>query len=45
MTETDTRTSLSELAGETPLSSLWQITPHGFLTQAFALDLSASCQS
>ena len=43
MTETDTLTS--EPAGETPLSSLWEIAPHGFLTQAFARDLSTSCQS
>ena len=44
MTETDVRTSLSELAGEMPLPSLRQIAPAGFLTQAFAVDWSASCQ-
>lgn len=31
--------------GETPLLSLRQIAPAGFLTQAFAMDGSASCQS
>ena len=31
--------------GETPLLSLRQIAPAGFLTQAFAVDWSASCQS
>ena len=33
------------LEGETPLLSLRQIAPAGFLTQAFAVDWSASCQS
>jgi hypothetical protein len=32
-------------AGETPLLSLRQIAPAGFLTQAFAVDWSAGCQS
>ena len=45
MTETDTCTSLSEPRGETPLPSLWQVAPPGFLTQAFAVDLLTSCQS
>ncbi len=45
VTETDTRASLDEPAGETPLLSLRQIAPAGFLTQAFALDWSAGCQS
>jgi large exoprotein involved in heme utilization and adhesion len=33
------------LEGETALLSLRQITPAGFLTQAFAVDWSAGCQS
>ncbi len=32
-------------AGETPLLSLRQIAPAGFLTQTFAVDWSANCQS
>jgi filamentous hemagglutinin family protein len=39
------RASVGELAGETPLLSLRQIAPAGFLTQAFAVDWSASCTS
>jgi hypothetical protein len=39
------RTQGTSLAGETPLLSLRQIAPAGFLTQAFALDWSASCTS
>ena len=35
----------SSSTGETPLLSLRQIAPAGFLTQAFAVDWSASCQS
>ncbi|MEO5630297.1 MAG: hypothetical protein ABIQ24_01555 [Nitrospiraceae bacterium] len=35
----------ASLTGETPLLSLRQIAPAGFLTQAFALDWSAGCQS
>ena len=35
----------SSPAGETPLLSLRQIAPAGFLTQAFAVDWSAGCQS
>ena len=35
----------SSSTGETPLLSLRQIAPAGFLTQAFAVDSSASCQS
>jgi large exoprotein involved in heme utilization and adhesion len=39
------RASVGEPAGETPLLSLRQIAPAGFLTQGFAVDWSASCQS
>jgi large exoprotein involved in heme utilization and adhesion len=39
------RTQGTSLAGETPLLSLRQIAPAGFLTQAFALDWSAGCSS
>ena len=35
----------TSLAGETALLSLRQIAPAGFLTQAFAMDWSAGCQS
>jgi filamentous hemagglutinin family protein len=35
----------ASLAGETALLSLRQIAPAGFLTQAFAVDWSAGCQS
>jgi large exoprotein involved in heme utilization and adhesion len=35
----------ASLAGETPLLSLRQIAPAGFLTQAFAVEGAASCQS
>jgi large exoprotein involved in heme utilization and adhesion len=35
----------SSPAGETPLLSLRQIAPAGFLTQTFAVDWSAGCQS
>ena len=35
----------ASLAGETPLLSLRQIAPAGFLTQAFAVDWSAGCGS
>ena len=45
VTETDIRTNQSELAGEIPFLSLRQIAPAGFLTQAFAVDWSAGCQS
>jgi hypothetical protein len=37
--------SVARGEGETPLLSLRQIAPAGFLTQAFAVDWSASCQS
>ena len=33
------------LEGDAPILSLRQIAPAGFLTQAFAVDWSASCQS
>jgi hypothetical protein len=35
----------ASLADETSLLSLRKIAPAGFLTQAFAVDWSASCQS
>ncbi len=35
----------ASLGGETPLLSLRQIAPAGFLTQAFAVEGSAGCQS
>jgi len=35
----------TSLAGETAFLSLRQIAPTGFLTQAFAVDWSAGCQS
>ena len=35
----------ASLAGDTPFLSLRQIAPAGFLTQAFAVDWSAGCQS
>jgi large exoprotein involved in heme utilization and adhesion len=35
----------ASLGGETPLLSLRQIAPAGFLTQAFAVDESSGCQS
>ena len=38
-------TTHASLAGERTLLSLRQIAPAGFLTQAFAVDWSASCQS
>jgi filamentous hemagglutinin family protein len=41
----DSTTLGTSLDGETPLLSLRQIAPAGFLTQAFAVDWSASCQS
>ena len=37
--------SVAQGEGEPPLLSLRQIAPAGFLTQAFAVDWSASCQS
>jgi filamentous hemagglutinin family protein len=43
--EAGTPTSLGEPAGETPLLSLRQIAPPGFLTQAFAVDWSEGCTS
>jgi hypothetical protein len=43
--ELEGRTQGASPAGETPFLSLRQIAPAGFLTQAFALDWSASCQS
>jgi hypothetical protein len=43
--EPDTRTSLSDPAGETPILSLRRIAPPGFLTQSFATDLSTGCAS
>jgi large exoprotein involved in heme utilization and adhesion len=45
LTEAGPRANLSEPAGEIPLLSLRQIAPPGFLTQAFAVDGSAGCQS
>jgi hypothetical protein len=45
VTEPDTRTSLSDPAGDTPILSLRRITPPGFLTQSFATDSSAGCTS
>jgi len=45
LTGAGSRTSLGELAAETPLLSLRHIVPAGFLTQAFAMDWSAGCQS
>ena len=41
----DSTTLGTSSAGETPLLSLRQIAPAGFLTQTFAVDWSASCQS
>ncbi len=45
LTEAGPRASLGEPAGEIPLLSLRQIAPPGFLTQAFAAEWSAGCQS
>jgi large exoprotein involved in heme utilization and adhesion len=45
LTEAGTLTSLNEPMGKPPLLSLRQIAPAGFLTQAFAVDRSARCQS
>ena len=35
----------STLAQEIPVLSLWKLAPPGFLTQSFAVDLSAGCAS
>jgi large exoprotein involved in heme utilization and adhesion len=43
--EAGMQASPSEPVGETPLLSLRQIAPPGFLTQAFAVDWSAGCTS
>ena len=43
VTEPDTRTSLSDPAGETPTLSLRRIAPPGFLTQSFAADSPGGC--
>jgi large exoprotein involved in heme utilization and adhesion len=45
LTEAGTLTSLDGPTGEPPLLSLRQIAPAGFLTQTFAVDRSAGCQS
>jgi filamentous hemagglutinin family protein len=45
LTEEDTHASAGQPAGETPLLSLRQIAPPGFLTQAFAVDWLAGCTS
>ena len=45
MTDTGLRASRNEPTGEPPLLSLRQIAPPGFLTQTFAVDGSAGCQS
>jgi hypothetical protein len=45
LTEAGTRASVIDPAQETTVLSLRQIAPAGFLTQAFAVDWSASCQS
>ena len=45
LTESGPRARFDEPPGETPLLSLRQIAPAGFLTQVFAVDWSASCQS
>lgn len=45
MTEARSGMIADEQAGETPLLSLRQISPPGFLTQAFAVDWSAGCTS
>jgi filamentous hemagglutinin family protein len=45
VTEKDAQAGVIDPVQETTLLSLRQIAPVGFLTQAFALDWSASCQS
>jgi hypothetical protein len=45
VTEPDTRTSLSDPAGETPILSLRRIAPPGFLTQTFAAGSPGGCTS
>lgn len=45
LTEAGAKVSRGEISGDTPLLSLRQIAPPGFLTQTFAVDSSAGCTS